>query len=217
MKDLTKKHLGLLGATLIALAVSGASAKEIRYEYQKGGEKICLSHQKGDVEFYLKGRASPFGNAPRFLVPAPYLTPEKTDDPDRAGIGAWYTPVNELDYNSRIDRRQNPKPGACLETDFRYGLMSLLENEDYKPKGIVAPSCYVGQLSLSLVPNDMAIPFSIKCPLPPRGGACRASYFMGNGWEAQFLVSLDDLPNWEDHLLRVTEFFETKLQICEAE
>jgi hypothetical protein len=200
------------------IAVStGAVAETIEHRYEKANKAICLSHEAGDVEAYLEGRASLFGAAPIFLVPAPYLTTAKTDDPQRTGIGASYFPVSDLTYADRSDDRTNPPPGACLEEPFDHGLVSLKTNEDYKPTGAVPAQCRVRPLELKLLPEDKFMPLAMRCPLMPRTGSCRASYYMGNGWEAQFLVSVGDVPEWENHVLRVTDFFENSLEECEPE
>ncbi len=200
------------------IAVStGASAETIKHRYEKANKAICLSHEAGEVEAYLEGRASLFGGPPIFLVPAPYLTTEKTDDPKRTGIGASYFPVSDLTYAGRIKDRTNPPPGDCLEEPFDHGLISLKTNENYRPKGQVPARCRVLPLDLQLVPEDKSIPLAMRCPLMPRTGSCRASYYMGNGWEAQFLVSVGNVPEWEDHVQRVTDFFENSLEECEPE
>ncbi len=210
-------HIRLLMIVSMIAVSSGASAETVTHRYEKANKAICLSHEAGEVEAYLEGRASPFGNASRFLVPAPYLTPEKTDDPGRTGIGAAYFPVSDLNYAARTKARTDPPPGACLEEPFDHGLISLKTNEDYKPDGQVPARCRVRPLDLRLVPEDKFMPLAMRCPLSPRTGACEASYYMGNGWEAQFLVSVGDIPEWEDHVQRVTDFFESKFEECEPE
>ncbi|AZQ67323.1 hypothetical protein EF888_09410 [Silicimonas algicola] len=217
--DKPRRRLDLRLLVIVSMipVSTGASAETVTHRYEKASKAICLSHEAGDVDFYLKGRASPFGNAPRFLVPAPYLTPDIMDDPVRTGIGAAYFPLDDLTYAGRIRERTNPPPGACLEEPFDHGLISLKTNEDYNPQEQVPARCRVLPLDLQLVPEDKSIPLAMRCPLSPRTGACEASYHMGNGWEAQFLVSVGDIPEWEDHVQRVTDFFENSLEECEPE
>ncbi len=207
----------LLLIASVMVVSSGALAETIKHRYEKANKPVCLSHEAGDVEFYLEGRATVFGEAPIFLVPAPYLTTARTDDPERTGIGVLYFPVSDLTYADRSDDRTNPPPGACLEEPFDHGLISLKTNEDYKPDGPVPAQCRVRPLDLKLLPEDKFMPLAMRCPLMPRTGSCRASFYMGNGWEAQFLISVGDIPEWEDDVRRVTVFFESNFEECEPE
>ncbi|WP_211312619.1 hypothetical protein, partial [Silicimonas algicola] len=71
--DKPRRRLDLRLLVIVSMipVSTGASAETVTHRYEKASKAICLSHEAGDVDFYLKGRASPFGNAPRFLVPAP--------------------------------------------------------------------------------------------------------------------------------------------------
>ncbi len=206
-----------VASIIFALLTSAANSEASRYEYKDGRTDVCLEDVTGSAELEFPVRRNPYGGfmVTRFLVPAPYPTSNKLDPPERTGISASFFPVSDISYASRLERRTNPPPGACLVEDFEHGLLRLETNKDYQPEGTAPARCRVPHFELRLVPQDKTIPTQISCPLAPRTGACKVSHFMSNGWEAEFLLSVENLSEWTNHISLVEDFFARNLRECE--
>lgn len=187
-----------------ALAVC---ASEFRFD------DVCLDVDMDKHELYSPSFPTRFGS-PFLLVPAPYATPELTDAEDRTGVGVFYRPITKRNWTHRLERRERTNPGNCIETPHGFGLAQVQDDPLHEPKSTDPIICAASDTKVDLVPEDKTVPLEIRCPGDMRTGACWASYYLNQNWEARFLVSPDDLPEWRRIIRLIDTFFESELEVC---
>lgn len=174
---------------------------------------VCLAVDLDKHEFYSSGSALRFGS-PFLLVPAPFATPELTDAEDREGIGVFYLPINERNLIRRLEERDRSEPGDCVETPYAFDLVRVSDDPLYTPGSTDPVTCAASDINVDLVPEDITVPLEVRCPGDMRTGACWASYYLNESWEARFLISPGDLVEWRGIVRRVRAFFESEIAVC---
>jgi hypothetical protein len=190
----------------ICIAQAGFSS-EFRFQ------DVCLAVDMEKHEFYSPGFPLRYGS-PFLLVPAPFATPDLTDAEDRQGIGVFYLPINERKLARRLDDRDRSNPGDCIEAPYAFDLVQVSDDPLHKPKGTDPVTCAASDTKVDLMPEEKTVPLVIRCPGDMRTGACWASYYLDQNWEARFLVSPGDLSEWRMIVSLVNIFFENELERC---
>ena len=176
-------------------------------------QDVCLAVDMEKHEFYSPEYFLRFGS-PFLLIPAPFVTPELTDEEDREGIGVFYHPINERKLTRRLDGRDRSDVGDCVETPYAFGLVHVSEDPRHTPKSTDPVTCAASDMKIDLAPEDITVPLEMRCPGDMRTGACWASYYLNENWEARFLISPDDLVEWRGFVRLVGAFFESEIAVC---
>ena len=190
----------------ICIAQAGFSS-EFRFK------EVCLAVDMEKQELYSPGFPLRYGS-PFLLVPAPFATPELTDAEDRQGIGVFYLPINEGKLTRRLDDRDRSDPGDCIEEPHAFGLVQVSVDPLHTPKSTDPVTCAASDIKIDLVPEDITVPLKIRCPGDMSTGACWASYYLNQNWEARFLVLPSDLVEWRRITGLVGAFFESEIAVC---
>ncbi len=194
-------------AVLFALTAQAGGPSKFRFS------DVCLAVNLDRHEFYNPFSPTAFGS-PFLLVPAPFATPALTDAETRMGIGVFYLPITERKWARRLEDRKRSDPGDCVEAPYAFGLVQVSQNPLHEPKSTDPITCAASDIKVDLAPEDTSIPLELRCPGDMQTGACWASYYLDQDWEARFLVSPDDLPEWRRIVTLVDVFFDDELEIC---
>ncbi len=197
----------LIPILLVVLAAVPADARKFRFD------DVCLSVDMRQHEYYSSANRIVFGS-PFLLIPAPYPTPELTDDEDRTGLGVYFSPITERQRERRITRRDRSDPGDCIETPYGFGLVEVSDDPLHQPKSTDPITCAAVSTHTDLVPEDINVPVEIDCPGPGRAGACWGSYFLEQDFEARVLISREDVPEWRVIGDIVQTFFNNEVEVC---
>lgn len=203
----------MLRVSIATTALFSASVAQAGALSEYRFSDVCLAADLERVEFYSPGFPLRSGS-PFFLVPAPFATPELTDAEDRLGIGVFYSPITPRNWTQRLEDRDRSAPGDCIETPHGFGLVRVSQDPLHTPKSTDPITCAASDTKVDLVPEDKTIPLEIRCPGDMRTGACWASVYLDQNWEARFLVSPKDVPEWRTITGFVEAFFDSELQLC---